>query len=204
MNIKNVIIGLLALILLVIVWLFISEKAKNELKQKVIDSLEDENNKLQTEYFNLLEKYLLKDENPKTSEVIVELHKLKKNLESLPSRLHNEIDDAIKLINDGKAIKTIRELSVIIEDQLKLKIEKNGKSTKGMSLNKALNYAKENCWLNSNEYAYSCLVKTLRNKLSHNGNVQEESHVVSLALFSCVQIIYSIENIKESTLINEN
>ena len=60
MNIKDVFYGILGLGLLVLLWLFIDERKKSELKDRVIDKLTKENEKLQLGYLTLLEKILKK------------------------------------------------------------------------------------------------------------------------------------------------
>ncbi len=191
MNAKNITIAVLVLIILIVIWLFINEKKKAELMDKAVKKLTHENEVLKVGYLNLLEKYL-KTQEKVAPDVIEELNKLKQQIDHLDAAVHVELESVIDLVNDGKGTKAVKDLAKIIENKLKEKAEKDQNFNKKPTLNNLLEYAKECKWIKPHEFAFAELLRGIRNKESHELAVKEDNYRVGLAIFSGIEIIYTL------------
>lgn len=186
-------IGIAILILLVIagIWLFVNEKKKNNLLEKVVDRLTNENESLKKSYLDLLQRYLIiqKETAP---DILEELEKLKDQFVTLNKDVHIELKSVIQHMDNGNGAKAVKDLAKIIENILKEKVLQDQSFKKKPMLANLLEHAKNCNWINPQEHAYGELLREIRNKESHELNVQVEPHRIGLAIFSGIQIIYSL------------
>jgi hypothetical protein len=192
MKIKDVIIAGLVIAVLVLLWLFINEKRKAELLDKATKKLSEENESLKIGYLNLLEKYL-KTQEKVGPDVIEELQKLKTDIDHLETSIHVELDSVIDHVNSGKGTKAVKDLAKIVENQLKEKAANDSSFTKNPTLNNLLEHAKNCNWIKPHEHAFGHLLRGIRNQESHELAVQESEYRIGLAIFSGIEIIYSLK-----------
>ncbi len=182
MRSRDIIIIALIAIILVLGWFFFNEMKKNELKEKMIRRLTDENDELKKGYLDLLQKHLLLSENtPK--DIIADIERLKDQVVNLSKDVHIELGSVIDNVRNNNGAKAVRELGKIIENVLKEKAIKDESFKKTPSLFNLLEYAKNCHWIKPNIHAYGELIREIRNKESHDLNVQIEPHKIGLAIF---------------------
>jgi hypothetical protein len=190
-RVQDVIIVVLIMLVIVFAWFFISEQKKNELKDKAIRRLTDENDELKSAYLDLLQEYLLLSENT-PQEIIADIERLKHEAVKLSKDVHIELGSVIDNVRDKKGVKAVRELGKIIENVLKEKALADANFKKKPTLGNLLEHAKNCMWINPNEHAYAELIKEIRNKESHELNVQVESHKVGLAIYVGIDILFTL------------
>jgi len=189
--VKSVSTGLIFLIVLVIVWIFISNNEKEKRMNEVIKKLKNENNELKIAYFDLLSKYLSEIKNL-PSEVLTELHKLKNDIDRLDADTHFELNETIKLVSEGKESKAIRELAKIVENKLKEKAIKDESFKKQPMFDNLLKYAKEKGMINTRQFENCDLLRKMRNMEVHEMAVQVDKCHFGIAVFTGIDILYSI------------
>jgi hypothetical protein len=188
---RDIMMILIIAVILIVGFLFINEVKKNELKDKIIRRLVNENDELKKAYLDLLQKHLLISENtPK--DVIVDIERLKEQAVNLNKDVHIELGSVIDNVRNNNGVKAVRELGKIIETVLKEKALKDEKFKKKPTLNNLLEHAKICNWIKPNELAYGELIREIRNKESHELNVQVEPHKVGLAIYAGIDIIYTL------------
>ena len=117
-RVKDLIIVILIIMVAIFAWAFINEQKRNELKDKAIRRLTDENDELKKAYLDLLQQYLLISENtPK--DVIADIERLKEQAINLPKDVHIELGSVIDNVRNNNGAKAVRELGKIIENVLK-------------------------------------------------------------------------------------
>lgn len=191
---KDIIIGALILIVIVLGWWLINEKTRNSLKDRTIRRLTNENDEIRKAYLDLLQRFMLLH-NHANPDILKELEKLKELTVNLDREIHLAIDKVISLINDGHYEVAIRDLGKIIENILKAKIKEDTTFKKKHDLKHYLEHAKECKWIKAHEHGFAELIRILRNEDSHELNVKVEPHQFGLAVFAGVEIIYSLNSL---------
>ena len=190
-RVKDLIIVVLIIIIALLGWAFINERMKNELKDKAIRRLTDENDELKKGYLDLLQKHLLLSENtPK--EVIADIERLKDQVVNLSKDVHIELGSVIDNVRNRNGVKAVRELGKIIENVLKEKAANDANFKKKPTLFNLLVHAKICNWIKPHVQAYVELIREIRNKESHELNVQVEPHKIGLAIYAGIDIIFSL------------
>ena len=190
-RVKDLIIVILIIMVAIFAWAFINEQKRNELKDKAIRRLTDENDELKKAYLDLLQQYLLISENtPK--DVIADIERLKEQAINLPKDVHIELGSVIDNVRNNNGAKAVRELGKIIENVLKEKAIKDENFKKKPTLGNLLEHAKNCSWIKPHVHAYVELIKEIRNQESHELNVQIEPHKVGLAIYAGIDIIYTL------------
>lgn len=192
MKLKDVIVAGLVFIGIALLWLFISEKKRAEYLSKMVNKLSEENEMLKEAYLNLLGEYLTVEEKV-GPDVIEELQGLKSQIDHLDTSIHIELDAVIQHVNNGKGSKAVKDLAKIVENQLKQKAAKDSNFTKKPTLHNLLEYAKECQWIKPHEHAFGHFLKGIRNRESHELAVQESGFRIGLAIFSGIEIMYSLK-----------
>jgi hypothetical protein len=192
MKLKDILYLIIAVLGLA-VWWFLDDKKKRAIKtDRIIKRLRKENYNLKKAYLSLFEKYLKSQQNVDVG-IITELQKLKKSVDNLDYTVHIELDSVIANLNEGKTSEAVRILAKVIEDKLKEKI-KDDKSFKGKPiLHNLLNYAKKCNWISSRQFENALLLKDIRNKESHELDVQVETKNLGLGIFSGIDLIYTLK-----------
>jgi hypothetical protein len=191
---KDIVIVFSLAIILLLVWIIIEEKQRNSLKDKIIRRLTDENNLIRNAYLDLLQQHLLlHEETP--SEIIKDLESLKTKVIDLSRETHIELGSVIDNVRNGKGVKAVRELGKIIEHSLKLKVNQDQQFKKKPTLCNLLEHAKNCNLIKPNEHAYAELIREIRNKESHELNVEEKPHRIGLAIYAGIEIMYAIHNL---------
>lgn len=194
MKAKNIIYALGAIVVLLVLWLFINEQEKSKRKDAVIAKLIQENNQLKSAYLALLEKYLLSTNSAEPS-IIKELNKLKSEIDQLDTATHQELNSVIRLVNDNEGPKAVKDLAKIVEVHLKGKVKDDISFTKKPMLNNLLEHARNCNWISEQMFEFAKILKEIRNKESHELAVQIPSHIIGLAIFSGIAIIYKLQQV---------
>lgn len=193
-RIIDILIVFLVALILIALWFFIKEREKNDLKDKIIRRLTNENDELKSAYLDLLQEHLLLSENT-PQEVIKDIERLKAQAVELSKDVHIELSSVIDNVRNKKGVKAVRELGKIIENLLKEKATKDQSFKKKPTLSNLLEHAKNCLWIKPNELAYAELVREIRNKESHELNVQIEPHKIGLAIYAGLDIIYTLRKV---------
>lgn len=192
MKLKNILYLIIAALGLVVLWFFNDKKERAKKTDRIIKRLRKENHDIKKAYLGLFEKYLRSQQNVDIG-IITELHKLKESIDSLDFTVHIELESVIANLNDGKTNEAVRVLTKVIENKLKEKVT-NEESFKGKPmLHNLLNYAKKSNWITSRQFENALLLKEIRNKESHELDIQEETRNLGLSIFSGIDIIYTIK-----------
>lgn len=191
MKLRNIIIAGLIAIILILIWLFVREQKRAELKDSIIRRLEEENEELKANYIDLLIAFM-EAKNLADKSIINDLEELKKKSDHLGSSIHVELEHAIEMMREGKGTKAVKEIAKIVEHLLKEKISKETEKPKNSSLAVMLSFAKDKRWIQPHEEGYGHLIRQIRNKESHEVGVKVENHVICLAIYSGIQIIYGL------------
>lgn len=185
-NIFWIIIGGFFLLLL---WLLRQETKKREVAEKIAANAIGERDFYKSKYLNLLESKLIESDAP--NEIIKELESLMNHFDKIDIKVHEQLNTIIKLLNDGYKEKAILDLTKVIENLLKDTFEKiEGK--KGKKLYQLLEYARDKNWIKPHEFAFSELIRSIRNKEGHELNNTIDNRTAYLAIFSGIEIIYKI------------
>lgn len=191
MKAKDYIYVLLGVIVLLALWLFIDEREKGKGKDELIEKLTQENFKLKSGYLNLLEKYLRATNNAEPS-IIKELERLKSEIDYLDTSTHIELNSVIRHVDENEGAKAVKDLAKIVENQLKDKVKNDKTFSKKPMLNNLLEHAHQCHWINEQMLSFGKLLKDIRNKESHELAVQIPSHLIGIAIFSGIEIIYAL------------
>ena len=192
MKAKDIFNVILAAVVLLVLWLFIDEREKGIRKDALIEKLNQENQKLKEAYLTLFEKYLLAANNVEPS-TIKELNRLKTEIDQLDTATHCELDSVIRLVNENEGPKAVKDLAKIVENHLKEKVKDDKSFSKKAMLNNLLEHAHKCKWINEQMLSFGKLLKDIRNKESHELAVQVPSHIIGLAIFTGIEIIYSLK-----------
>jgi hypothetical protein len=188
-DVLYIIIGVLA----VAIWWLLNDKEKRALKtDRIIKRLRKDTHDTKKAYLNLFEKYLKTQQNVDVG-IIAELQKLQKSIDTLDFEVHIELESVITNLNQGKSEEAVRLLAKIIENKLKEKTS-NEESFKGKPmLHNLLDYAKKCKWITPGQFENAMLLKKIRNKESHELDVQEETKNLGLSIFSGIDLIYALK-----------
>ena len=192
MKLKDILYILIAVLGLIVLWLFDDKKKRAVKAERIIKRLRKENHDIKKAYLGLFEKYLKSQRNVDVG-IIDELHKLKKSIDDLDYTVHIELETVISNLNEGKSEEAIRILAKVVENKLKEKVI-NDKSFKGKPmLHNLLDYAKKCNWITSRQFENALLLKEIRNKESHELDVREDTKNLGLSIFSGIDIIYALK-----------
>ena len=192
MKLKDIIVAGLVIVVLIVLWLFISEKKRAEYLDKIVNKLSKENEMLKEAYLNLLEDYLTIEEKV-APDIILELQKLKSQIDHLETSIHVELESVIHHVNNGKGSKAVKDLAKVVENQLKQKVNTDSNFKKKPTLHNLLEYAKECQWIEPHQHAFGHFIKAIRNRESHELAVKEPGCSVGLAIFAGIEIIYTLK-----------
>jgi cell division protein ZapA (FtsZ GTPase activity inhibitor) len=182
----------LAAIALLFLWMFIDEREKATRKDELIEKLYQDNQRLKEGYLDLLIKHL-NSVNALGPNALAELEQLKGKIDHLDTAVHYELDSVIKLVSNGEWSKAVRDLAKIVENALKRKAQEDKKFKRKPMLHELLEFAKENNWITIRQYENGILLKEIRNKESHELNVNEETRNLGLSIFGGVDLIYALK-----------
>ncbi|CAM1353035.1 hypothetical protein [Tenacibaculum halocynthiae] len=182
-------IGILGLL---IWWLFDNKKKRAVKTDRIIKKLRKENYETKTTYLNLLEKYIKSKQNIDLG-IIEEIHKLKKATDILDFEVHIELEEVVNNLSNGKSTEAVRLLAKVIEKKLKEKAEKEETFKGRPMLHNLLEFGKSSNWITSQQYENALALKEIRNKESHELDVQEETKNIGLCIFSGIDLIYALK-----------
>lgn len=188
---KDLFYAVLALTVLLLLWLFIDERERGKRKDKIIDTLRNENEELKISYLTLFQKYLEKDASIEPS-IIEELEKLKSKMDKLDTPTHIELKSVIKQVNNNDGVKAVKDLAKIVENKLKDKAEKENTFKKSKSLANLLDYALDCKWINERMHKNGIFLKDIRNKESHELAVELPTHEIGIAIYGGIDILYRL------------
>ena len=192
MKLKDILYILVAILGLLVLWLFDDKKKRAVKANRIIKRLRKENHDIKKAYLGLFEKYLKSQQNVDVG-IITELQKLKESVDNLDFTVHIELESVISNLNDGKTSEAVRVLAKVIENKLKEKAEKE-ESFKGKPmLHNLLYYAKKCDWISLRQFENAMLLKEIRNKESHEMDVQEETKNLGLSIYSGIDLIYALK-----------
>lgn len=192
MKAKDILNVILAAIVLLVLWLFIDEREKGKRKDALIEKLSQENQRLKEAYFTLFEKYLQASNNVEPS-TIKELHRLKTEIDYLDTATHQELNSVIAHVDRNEGAKAVKDLAKIVENHLKEKVKNDKSFSKKPMLHNLLEHAFQCCWMHEYMFSFGKLLKDIRNKESHELAVQLPSHIIGIAIFTGIDIIYSLK-----------
>jgi hypothetical protein len=182
-----VIIGLA----LVVGWLLFDKKQRAEKANRIIKRLRKENHEIKAAYLNLFQKYLESRQNMDVG-LIEEVEKLKSRFSQLDFEVHVELEGLIKEMNDGKASEAIRRMAKVVESKLKQKAKKENKQIKQGMLHNLLSSALEIGWIDKRQFENGLLLKEMRNKESHELDVQSDSKTIGQCIYAGIDILYCL------------
>jgi hypothetical protein len=190
MKTKDILFIILSAIVLLLLIAFIDEKSRRKRLEKIAAKAIGERDFYKNSYLNLLETKLLESNAP--NEVVLEIENLMTYYENIDIEVHKQLNTIIKLLQDGHKEKAILDLTKIIETLLKNKFEEiEGK--KGKKLFQLLEYARDKEWIKPIDFAFSELIRSIRNKEGHELNNIVDNRTAYLAIFSGIEIIYKIK-----------
>ena len=192
MKAKDILNVIVAAVILLVLWLFIDEREKGKRKDELIEKLTHENQQLKAGYLSLLERYLRTANNAEPS-IIKELQRLKVEIDHLDTTTHLELQSVIRHVDENEGAKAVRDLAKIVENHLKEKAKKDNSFKKKPMLHDLLEHAHQCHWISEHMFSFSKLLKDIRNKESHELAVQIQSHLIGLAIFTGIEIIYSLK-----------
>jgi hypothetical protein len=182
---------IIALLSLIIIWLFIGKRKRAVKTDRIIKRLRKDNYETKKAYLGLLEKYLKTEKNVDIG-IIAELQKLRQSIDTLDFEVHIELEAVIKNLNDGKPEEAVRILAKVVENKLKEKAIKDDSFKGKPMLHNLLEFAKNCNLITVRQYENGMLLKDIRNKESHELVVLEETKNLGLCIFSGIDIIYSL------------
>lgn len=195
MNWKDVLIGGLIAICLVLLWLFISSETRRAWLAKAIEKLEkenedlaEENEELKIEYLDLLQQ-VMETKEKVTPDVIKELDDLKEKAKTLDTLVHVELSSVIQQVNTGHNEKAVKDLAKIIENVLKMKAQKEAEFKDQPTLNNLIKFASVKQWLPAEDVAVAHSLRNLRNEESHDLAVKKPLHEMGFLLFAGIKLI---------------
>lgn len=192
MKLKDILYILIGVLGLIVLWLFDDKKKRAVKADRIIKRLRKENHDIKKAYLGLFEKYLKSQQNVDIG-IITELQKLKQSIDNLDYTVHIELESVISNLNEGKTCEAVRILAKVVENKLKEKVF-NDESFKGKPmLYNLLNYAKKSNWITPRQFENALILKEMRNKESHELDVQEETKNLGLSIFSGIDIIYALK-----------
>lgn len=192
MKLRDTLYIIIALLGIVVLWLFDDKKQRAVKTDRIIKRLRKDNHDIKSAYLGLFEKYLKSQQNVDLG-IITELQKLQKSIDSLDFEVNIELESVTDNLNNGKSEEAVRLLAKIIENKLKEKAIKE-ESFKGKPmLHNLLEYAKKCSWITPGQFENAMLLKVLRNKESHELDVQEETKNLGLSIFSGIDLIYALK-----------
>lgn len=192
MGTKKLALLVLTVLLFAIFFLFLDEREKSKKKDKIIDLLQESDKKTKVAYLNLFQAYL-KEVEKVPSDILKELENLKNNVDHLDSEVHFELDSVIKRVNEGEHVKGVKDLAKIVESVLKKKAEKDETFKGRPILNQLFDHALKSDWITPRQYENGKLLKSLRNKESHELKVEEPSLTIGLSIFAGIDLIYALK-----------
>ncbi len=194
---KDATISFMSLLALIVLWLFLNERAKNKRKNEIIDRLKNDNFNLKQNYLALFEQIIIAQNNVEPS-VLAELQKLKSEFDGLDQSIHIELDSVIKRVNAGEHAKGVKDLAKIVEYSLKNKASKDETFKNKPMLHNLLEHAHNCKWITPRQFQNGLLLKEIRNKESHELAVEEQEFNIGLAIFAGIDILYTISNIQNT------
>ncbi|MBL7906156.1 MAG: hypothetical protein JNL22_14120 [Bacteroidales bacterium] len=192
MKAKDFIYILFGVIILLVLWLFLDELNKGKRKDALIARLTQENQQLKAGYLSLFEKYLnsINSAEPST---VKELQRLKCEIDYLDTSTHIELDSVIRHVDKNEGAKAVKDLAKIVENQLREKVKNDKSFSKKPMLNNLLEHAHQSNLINEQMLSFGKYLKDIRNKESHELGVQIPSHLLGIAIFSGIEIIYALK-----------
>lgn len=192
MKAKDFVYVLLAVLTLLVLWLFIDKKNKAQKADRIIKRLRKDNFETKKAYLGLLEKYLKTQQNVDLG-IITELQKLQKSIDTLDFEVHIELETVIENLNQGKSTEAVRLLAKVVENKLKEKAAKETSFKGKPMLHNLLDFAKNCNWITPRQYENGLFLKDIRNKESHELVVLEDTKNIGLSIFTGIDIIYSLK-----------
>ncbi|MFT7899698.1 hypothetical protein VBY74_06915 [Tenacibaculum ascidiaceicola] len=192
MKLKDILWVVIAGLGIFIWWLFDDKKKRAIKADRIIKRLRKENHEIKNAYLGLFDKHLKIIKNVDVG-IIEEVQKLKNNTDILDFEVHLELEQVVENLTKGKSSEAVRQLAKIIEKKLKEKVKKE-ESFKGKPmLHSLLQFAKKCDWITSRQFENGLALKEIRNKESHELNVEEETRVIALSIFSGIDLIYALK-----------
>ncbi len=191
MRAKNVINGLLGLLVLILLWAFIDEKEKSERKDKVIDQLTKENQDLKSAYLKLLEEFL-QDQPDIEPSVLRELKQVKSEMDELDTATHIELQSVMRHVASKEYAKAVRDLAKILEVKLKEKVIEDQSFKKQPKLHFLLEHARVCNWISDQDFHNAIQLKEVRNEESHELAVNVKPVDAGLMVFAGIKVLYAV------------
>lgn len=192
MKLKDALYIIIIALGLIIFWLFYDKQERAIKMDRIVKKLRKENYEIKTAYLELFEKYLKTQQNVDVG-IIAELQKLRKSVDTLNFSVHLELENVITNLNEGKTVEAVRILAKVVENKLKEKVKKEETFKEKPILHNLLKYAKNCNWISSRQFENALLLKDIRNKESHELDVQEETKNLGLSIFGGIDLIYALK-----------
>lgn len=192
MKLKDALYIIIIALGLIIFWLFYDKQERAIKMDRIVKKLRKENYEIKTAYLELFEKYLKTQQNVDVG-IIAELQKLRKSVDTLNFSVHLELENVITNLNEGKTVEAVRILAKVVENKLKEKVKKEETFKEKPMLHNLLDFAKVNNWITPRQYENALLLKEVRNKESHELDVQEETKNLGLSIFGGIDLIYALK-----------
>ncbi len=188
MSNKDTTILILTAIAGILGYFLIQEANKNKANTKRIKALEKDRLKLM--------KDAIENSDHLSKEIKDQIHKLIDEYQEIDEEVAKELVSVLSLVNIGQHEQAIKDLAKIIENMLseKYKDESKFKSFKKyIPLAKLIEHAKEVKFFSSKEYNASCILKDIRNEVSHELNVRYGSNWQVIGLLGGIEIIFKLK-----------
>lgn len=181
-NRKNILIGVIAVIAIIVAVCLYWENEKNE---KKIAELEDDKLKLILDSLKT---------NPNLSDEIKrQLEKLIDKFKDIDIKISNEIAQALQLFQLGHAENAIEDLVKIIEHLLREHYKSDSDCKKWLKqqkrrfdLHNLLSFCKEEKKIDDVEYQFFIAIKTIRNKEDHTLDLKLEEYINASGIITAI------------------
>jgi hypothetical protein len=200
---KDVIIAVLLLVVLILMYAFYDERRRGQLKDRAINKLLKDNERLSKQNFDLLQRFIIL-ENQNVPDVLKELEFLKDTFANIVEYKYSEgIGRVINQLENGNHSSAVLHICKIIESLILAKISENKKNQYYKSgFQRLIDYAVTQKMISVQEKSYSSLLREIRNTEGHQIDSNIEKRTAGLAIFSGIEIIYKLSCLTNQQLTN--
>lgn len=187
---KDIIIAVLLLVVLMLVYAFYDERRRGQLKDRAINKLLKDNERLSKQNFDLLQRLIILD-NQNVPDVLKELEYLKDAFSNTVEYKYSEgISRVINQLENGNNGSGILQICKIIESLILSKISEDKKNQYYKAgFQKLIDYAVNKNLISIQEKSYSLLLREIRNAEGHQMDSNVEKRTAGLAIFSGIEIM---------------
>jgi len=192
MKLKDVLYAVIVGLVILIGWLFFSKKEKLEKANRIIKRLRKDKHEVMSAYLSLFQKHLNSQQNIDVG-LIFEIEKLKSNYNKLDFDTHIELEGIIEYLDTGKAVEAVQKLAKLVENKLKEKSENEEQFKGNRMLHNLLVSACKFGWIDERQKENGLQLKEVRNKESHELDVNEDSKTIGQCIYAGIDILYSLK-----------